>query len=53
VIDHPFAPGDAIVVVPASNVDVASFHAEMADAEGNVWIGPSARPTCTTWCRAW
>jgi glutaconate CoA-transferase subunit A len=39
VIDNPFAPGDAIVVVPALNADVAIFHAEMADAEGNVWIG--------------
>lgn len=39
VIDNPFAPGDPIVVVPAINADVAIFHAEMADAEGNVWIG--------------
>jgi glutaconate CoA-transferase subunit A len=39
VIDNPYAPGDAIVVVPAINADVAMFHAEMADAEGNVWIG--------------
>lgn len=39
VIDNPFAPGDAIVVVPAINADVAIFHAERADAEGNVWIG--------------
>ena len=39
VIDNPFAPGDAIVVVPAINADVAIFHADRADAEGNVWIG--------------
>ena len=39
VIDNPFAPGDPIVVVPAINADVAIFHAGMADAEGNVWIG--------------
>lgn len=39
VIDNPYAPGDAIVVVPAINADVAIFHAEQADAEGNVWIG--------------
>jgi glutaconate CoA-transferase subunit A len=39
VIDNPFAPGDAIVVVPALNADVAIFHADKADAEGNVWIG--------------
>ena len=39
VIDNPFAPGDAIVVVPAINADVAIFHADRCDAEGNVWIG--------------
>jgi glutaconate CoA-transferase subunit A len=39
VIDNPFAPGDPIVLVPAINADVAIFHADMADAEGNVWIG--------------
>jgi glutaconate CoA-transferase subunit A len=39
VVDNPFAPGDAIVVVPAINADVSIFHAERADAEGNVWIG--------------
>jgi glutaconate CoA-transferase subunit A len=39
VIDNPFAPGDAIVVVPAINPEVAIFHADQADAEGNVWIG--------------
>jgi glutaconate CoA-transferase subunit A len=39
VIDNPFAPGDPIVVLPAINADVAIFHAEQADAEGNVWIG--------------
>lgn len=38
-IDNPFVPGDPIVVVPAINADVAIFHAERADAEGNVWIG--------------
>lgn len=39
VVDNPYAPGDAIVVVPAINADVAIFHADQADAEGNVWIG--------------
>ncbi len=39
VIDNPYAPGDAIVVVPAINADVAIFHADLADADGNVWIG--------------
>jgi glutaconate CoA-transferase subunit A len=39
VIDNPFARGDAIVVVPAINADVAMFHVERADDEGNVWIG--------------
>lgn len=39
VIDNPFAPGDPIAVVPAINADVAIFHADRVDAEGNVWIG--------------
>lgn len=39
IIDNPFAAGDAIVVVPAINADVAIFHAAKADAGGNVWIG--------------
>jgi glutaconate CoA-transferase, subunit A len=39
VIDNPFVPGDAIVVLPALNADVAIFHAARADAEGNVWVG--------------
>lgn len=39
VIDNPFAPGDAIVALPAIRPDVALFHAAMADREGNVWIG--------------
>lgn len=39
IIDNPYIPGDRIVVVPAINPDVAIFHAEAADAEGNVWVG--------------
>lgn len=43
VIDNPFAPPgappDPIVLLPALNVDVAIFHAELADEAGNVWIG--------------
>lgn len=39
VIDNPYVPGDAIVVVPAINTDVALMHASKADAQGNVWIG--------------
>lgn len=39
VIDNPFAPGDAIVVVPAIQPDVALFHAPCADRFGNVLIG--------------
>jgi glutaconate CoA-transferase subunit A len=39
IIDNPYAAGDRIVVVPAINPDVAIFHAALADAEGNVWIG--------------
>jgi len=39
IISNPYAENDHIVVVPAINADVAIFHAEMADSEGNVWIG--------------
>lgn len=40
VIDNPFAgDGDPIVLIPAIHVDVAIFHAPMADRLGNVWIG--------------
>lgn len=39
VIDNPYAPGDAIAVVPAINCDIALMHAAKADAQGNVWIG--------------
>jgi glutaconate CoA-transferase subunit A len=40
VIDNPFADGgDPILLLPAVHPDLALFHAERADAEGNVWIG--------------
>ena len=39
VIDNPFAPGDAIAVLPAINPDIALFHAPLADSAGNVYIG--------------
>jgi glutaconate CoA-transferase, subunit A len=39
VIDNPLGENDPIVLVPALKADVALFHAAMADAEGNVWIG--------------
>jgi glutaconate CoA-transferase subunit A len=39
VIDNPFANHDPIVLLPAIKPDVALFHAPMADADGNVWIG--------------
>jgi glutaconate CoA-transferase, subunit A len=39
VIDNPFAPGDAIAVLPAINPDIALFHAPLADRLGNVYIG--------------
>lgn len=39
VIDNPFPPHDPIVVIPALRPDVALFHAPMADAAGNVWVG--------------
>jgi glutaconate CoA-transferase subunit A len=39
VIDNPLGHNDPIVLVPALKGDVALFHAPMADADGNVWIG--------------
>lgn len=40
VIDNPFAPGtDPIVLLPALSPDIAAFHAVLADAHGNVWVG--------------
>src|SRR5262249_38580270 len=41
VIDNPYAPGDRIVALPAIRPDVALFHAGVADAEGNVFVGRS------------
>jgi glutaconate CoA-transferase subunit A len=40
VIDNPFGDGgDPIVLLPALQPDFAIFHAEMADADGNVYVG--------------
>jgi glutaconate CoA-transferase subunit A len=40
VIDNPFAEsGDPIVLLPARAPDFALFHADIADAEGNVYVG--------------
>lgn len=39
VIDNPYGNDDPIVLLPALKADVALFHAPMADAAGNVWIG--------------
>ena len=39
VIDNPFQPGDAIVLLSAIRPDVALFHAPLADRNGNVFIG--------------
>ena len=40
VIDNPFAEsGDPIVLLPALSPDIAAFHAALADADGNVYIG--------------
>ena len=39
VIENPFAQNDPIVLLPAIRPEVALFHAPMADAAGNVWVG--------------
>src|SRR4051794_8131006 len=47
VIDNPYADGgDPIILLPALQPEVAIFHAVMADAEGNVWLG--RRRECAT-----
>ena len=40
VIDNPFAAEpDPILLIPAVRPDFALFHAALADAAGNVWVG--------------
>ena len=40
VVQNPFSEApDLIVLLPALQPDVAAFHAVMADAHGNVWVG--------------
>jgi glutaconate CoA-transferase subunit A len=39
VVDNPFGHDDPVVLIPAIRPDIALFHAEMADTQGNVWIG--------------
>jgi glutaconate CoA-transferase, subunit A len=39
VAPNPFDPAEPIVLIPALSPDVAIFHAAMADAAGNVWVG--------------
>lgn len=41
VVPNPFTEdgADPIVLVPALRPDIAVFHAAMADAHGNVWVG--------------
>jgi glutaconate CoA-transferase subunit A len=35
----PFGEGRPILLVPALRPDVALFHAEIGDSDGNVWVG--------------
>ena len=40
VVQNPFSEApDLIVLLPALQPDIAAFHAVMADAHGNVWVG--------------
>ena len=39
VVDNPFGNDDPIVLLPAIRPDVALFHCEIADSQGNLWIG--------------
>lgn len=38
-ITNPFAPNDTLVVLPALRPDFALIHAELCDADGNLYIG--------------
>ncbi|WP_198371430.1 CoA transferase subunit A [Roseomonas rosulenta] len=48
VVPNPFAEegADPIVLLPAKQPDFAIFHAALADAQGNVWLG--RRRECAT-----
>jgi len=47
VIQNPFTDeADQVLLLPALSPDIAVFHAVMADAEGNVWVG--RRRECAT-----
>ena len=54
VVESPFAPpggtGETIVLLPALSPDFGVFHAAMADALGNVWLG--RRRECATLAHA-
>ena len=51
VLDNPFAEGgDPVVLLPALQPDFALFHAPMADARGNVWVG--RKRECATMAHA-
>jgi glutaconate CoA-transferase subunit A len=50
VIESPFGTGETIVLLPALSPDFAVFHASMADAQGNVWLG--RRRECATLAHA-
>ena len=40
VVQNPFSDTpDLVVLLPALQPDIAAFHAVMADAHGNVWVG--------------
>lgn len=47
VMQNPFTDeADQVLLLPALSPDIAVFHAVMADAEGNVWVG--RRRECAT-----
>ena len=47
VVQNPFSDTpDLVLLLPALSPDIAVFHAVMADAEGNVWVG--RRRECAT-----
>ncbi len=51
VVQNPFSDTpDQVLLLPALSPDIAVFHAVMADAEGNVWVG--RRRECATLAHA-
>ncbi|MEL6793025.1 MAG: CoA synthetase, partial [Pseudomonadota bacterium] len=36
---NPYDPADEVAILPALRPDVALIHADLADSQGNIWVG--------------